>query len=1690
MVPTPIEFNPHSVETEVAALWKARRLPAPGGVLGPAGGPTVHQFIGSWAQGDLPALVVQRAIVADVDARYLSLAGRRVGGTLRHWSGTTSGTTTSVPALLASLGIWTGGDGRTPWDATDRSAGVQAIVERLAWKEILVTRDEAFRTCPTCGTLRSPERIVYDEQEGDTYLVRFPVHVGDWTVNALVWVDAPWKLLGASALLVNPNLRYVVAGYRRREDRELILTSAASLDRLRTWIPESALEVVEERPGREFQGIAYTYPLRHEFPMGGDLAAPGGTILGAVDVGDSGTGIVPLVPGHGPTDARIADRLGVTGWPLLTPKGRLDFTLMHKYAGLDLETANEFVLRDLSEAGALLARLRVKRGVPYCSLCGTALLWAPARAWCLEPSRLPPERRAMFSRLLPKELLPGQAEVAPWPVSESTPSEDAGAVALLECARCERLEAPTGSKQCPCGGQRNVVRRKLLPSFGAAMAAWARFDPFPEGDSAHIYVGHRRRVPSLVHHLAGLSVVEGSASDVSLTVVPTVAATDAADLVARYGADVVRAAVVRIGLSESAGGRFADQCRRESDRLRRWWTVSREVVSMCDPSAIAAFSRPIGGFLGELEVEDRAIVARWERTRVLAVAHYDHGAPGLVHRRVARFLDNDFAEYRELLQSRLDLAGSPPTKRAALRTLVHLLRGISEVLAPIVPFTAESVHRSLSSERTSLFEQPMAGLDRTLVSDDLVASWDRWRTVLRSVDRFRRSLGIPRTTVVPSLVLVVPADDVGDRLRGDKDVLARLARVQRIEVGSPREPWNGRQRVLRPVESEIQKVYPAQASQIVHLLRRLGPRRGASATGEEELSVVIDGYPVRVFPTMVAYVDSLPKRMVPVAWPLGEMYAELLADAATDATAFPPLSSDAFWLVRRVERRLRSAPSLPGQPPRIALVTVKDPLASELRTAAEPIARYLGLGEFRVVEKSEEAVPPHAMTGRTRTGDRWWVHVPGLPAPRTREKHPSPAVRVLRVALPLPTAPSEEVDYSDEKVVEHAEEVRALGQELDDLVGLPLLGPAKISAAWDRGVRSVGDFRQATFETVSALPGFGGPVAEIVVSKLGGAVPSRPRRDRRRGSPPQLARSPRVESPYPSPPASPPMLPPASEPSVPATALPAPSVEEAAQEPAPLEALQTTPGVPLEEIPPAPPSLSESMDESTAGEPTPTSVEPTPSIPEPMPVPSPVPEEEVRPPTLVTPPTEAGAEIGPKTLPEEPPLLAEALEPEVPDVAGEALPVPEVEEVAPEGPAPVVPSAEPAAEPPSGEGSASAAPPPEVSPAEGELPPEALPTGEPSIESIAVAPPVVEPTNPIPASPEPLAETEVPEPPTPSAAEVTDIEGPTPPSGNVELTSEVPPLEEKASDDSAPEEAPAEITGPVSDGSAPPAGDIPPPPEPVPETVPPENVETPAVPEAPVLAPPPEDVPSTQETEEVPTLPLGEEPSPPPTTEVAETVAPEPLLEASPAPLPAPAPPEATPPAAPPPVEPTLEVATPLVPPIPPGPVVAPLPPAAMVPPEPQPPAPPSGVELTIGESLVVALSGFLDSTAAGHHGVCVVRESPERIRARVGSRPIEVYWLSNIGRGPSIRPADLEGLWALLNRKAVDEHATAFFLEGIEYLVRIHGADAVLTGLVQFDHIARENDARIWVCLTPALMKPADIERFRSTFGSGSGPG
>jgi hypothetical protein len=151
------------------------------------------------------------------------------------------------------------------------------------------------------------------------------------------------------------------------------------------------------------------------------------------------------------------------------------------------------------------------------------------------------------------------------------------------------------------------------------------------------------------------------------------------------------------------------------------------------------------------------------------------------------------------------------------------------------------------------------------------------------------------------------------------------------------------------------------------------------------------------------------------------------------------------------------------------------------------------------------------------------------------------------------------------------------------------------------------------------------------------------------------------------------------------------------------------------------------------------------------------------------------------------------------------------------------------------------------------------------------------------------------------------------------------------------------------------------------------------------------------------------------------------------------------------------------------------------------PPLTPSGgLTLVVAPSFLPAFTEFLDATAAGHRGMCIVRESPDRLRAHVGPRPVEIYWLTNIGRGLTIRPNDLDAYSTFLRKAVEQDRVTAVFLEGIEYLTRVHGTERVIERLAAFHVEAQAHNARVWVYLHPDLIPPADLALFAAAFGSG----
>jgi hypothetical protein len=1088
-------LDPRAVETEARELWSSRGLPPSAEARPDRGGPPTHLSIGGLpSSGEIPVSLLQRGLLADVATRAQLLLERTATGPVLFGGGPGQDVPPTAAAQWEGLGLWFGRGAMEPLVRPELTATVAAMLGRLAETNVLVVKEGPLRWCPRCRRPKGPAALVYVDEEGPAYLVRFALRTTESRVDALVWTDSAWKLLGTTAVLLNPTLPYVLAKFTRRGVEERVLTSKSSLERLRAWLPDSEIEVLEERPGSGWDGTPYVHPLSSEYPPLYSLLSPGGLLHTSAEVGDSGTGIVTLTPAHGASDERIAELLQIPGWPVVSPGGLLEGQSSHKYQGLPVDTAEAFILRDLNDSAQIFAQLRVRHGVPRCGECGSGLFWRPGRAWRVEPDRIDAETLYLFKQLLPGDPMPVASELVPWPASDAQTTTDPAYPALEECSSCSRL-APAGTgPKCSCGGFRAEVRRPLLPTFAEAVYRWARMNPFPTDHGVGLYLPEQRRGPFLLIHLVAQFAASARPADTRVTLLPTGSVDEVSARVDPAApVDAVRCALVRMSFRRRAASPIPAVIAEEARHLRRFWSVAFQLSEALARDGLPPGDQSIARVRDSLVEEDRAFVSRFERLRADALAGLAAGRFPQTLDRITRFAEHELRErYLIIARGRLEESGPTTGRIGALRVLLYVVNGLAELWAPFAPFTMEAVDRTFRDDARSLFESPLVPVRQSLIDPASEKLLDRVVPIALAVERARRRLSLPRSTRWASLVVNARDEAVANELRGLLPVLSRVLPAEVIEVTSPAQPWEGRQIRVEPNMAELQRVYRASAGRVATLLSQMPGKRVKEGLRNQTLNVVLGGSPVQLLPSMVELIDSLPPGMMVLPAPQGEVYLKLPEGASSAALDLMlGLGPDAYRVVRAARRRLSGAPAGSN----ITEVWVEAPpaLEEELRTHAVAIAQSLHVPRFEALTTGSRFIPGETTSGRTAVGTRWRVWIPGVPRTVGRRKTRAPRRlgRRGRRAIRFESVEDAGTDFLSDDVRNRETTLHATLEQLDQAVGVPYIGMTKLAAAWDAGFHDFDSFAHAPYDKLVAVPGFGPYVARNIVKHFGGEAPDR-----------------------------------------------------------------------------------------------------------------------------------------------------------------------------------------------------------------------------------------------------------------------------------------------------------------------------------------------------------------------------------------------------------------------------------------------------------------------------------------------------------------------------------------------------------------------------------------------------------------------
>ena len=259
-------------------------------------------------------------------------------------------------------------------------------LKRIFDKGLLVQDHRVSPYCPRCGTGLSDHELAqgYEDIVDASVYVRFPVTSGSLLdkykeISFLVWTTTPWTLISNTAAAVNPEVDYVVA---KDVNGEIFVIAEALAEK----VLGEDYSVLETIKGAALEGTSYQRPFDWvEFPPN---SGPVNTIVLASYVTiEDGTGIVHQSPAFGAEDLAVCKAYGLPLVNPIAPDGTFE-SWVPEVGGVFFKSADPRLVEILKERGLLFRHLPYEHSYPHCWRCHTALIYYAQPSWYIRTTEI------------------------------------------------------------------------------------------------------------------------------------------------------------------------------------------------------------------------------------------------------------------------------------------------------------------------------------------------------------------------------------------------------------------------------------------------------------------------------------------------------------------------------------------------------------------------------------------------------------------------------------------------------------------------------------------------------------------------------------------------------------------------------------------------------------------------------------------------------------------------------------------------------------------------------------------------------------------------------------------------------------------------------------------------------------------------------------------------------------------------------------------------------------------------------------------------------------------------------------------------------------------------------------------------------------------------------------------------------
>ncbi len=244
-------------------------------------------------------------------------------------------------------------------------------------KGLLYEGHKVVPYCPRCGTALSSHEVAQGYKSVKEYsaFVRFKV-VGQENTYIVAWTTTPWTLPSNMALCVNEKYDYAFFTFRG----DTLIMAKDLIETVFTDEKDRAdITVTRVVKGADLKGMRYEplYPYIHA-----DREKAWYVICDDYVTLTDGTGVVHQAPAFGEDDNRICRKNNIPLVLLVDAQGR--FMEGTPWAGRFVKECDADIMDDLRSRGLLLKKMLFEHEYPFCWRCDTPLLYYARPTWFIK----------------------------------------------------------------------------------------------------------------------------------------------------------------------------------------------------------------------------------------------------------------------------------------------------------------------------------------------------------------------------------------------------------------------------------------------------------------------------------------------------------------------------------------------------------------------------------------------------------------------------------------------------------------------------------------------------------------------------------------------------------------------------------------------------------------------------------------------------------------------------------------------------------------------------------------------------------------------------------------------------------------------------------------------------------------------------------------------------------------------------------------------------------------------------------------------------------------------------------------------------------------------------------------------------------------------------------------------------------